>query len=70
LSYSCVHHLVEAGRIRSWPIVEPTMTRSLVAATSTQRPQTKAARALLRMVREQAQTLVNEGRWSPSRNST
>ena len=33
LSYSSVHHLIEAGRIRYWPIVDPTMTRSLVVAT-------------------------------------
>jgi LysR family transcriptional regulator, nitrogen assimilation regulatory protein len=65
LSYSCVHHLVAAGRIRCWQIVEPTLTRSLVVATSTQRPTTQAGRALLRIVREQTQTLVKEGRWMP-----
>lgn len=67
LSYSCVHHLVAAGRINCWPIVEPTMTRSLVVATSTQRPTTKVARALVRIVREQTRALVKEGRWMPMR---
>lgn len=67
LSYSCVHHLVAAGRIACLHIVEPTMTRTLVVATSTQRPTTKAARALARIVREQTGTLVKEGRWMPMR---
>ena len=67
LSYSCVHHLISAGRIRNWAIVEPTMTRSLVVATSSLRPVTKAAKALVAMVSEQVQTLVKEGRWVPQR---
>jgi LysR family transcriptional regulator, nitrogen assimilation regulatory protein len=67
LSYSSVHHLLEAGRIRKWSIVQPAMTRSLVVATSTQRPVTKAARALVGFVRKQVETLVAEGRWSPNR---
>jgi LysR family nitrogen assimilation transcriptional regulator len=67
LSYSSAHHLLEAGRIRKWSIVQPAMTRSLVVATSTQRPVTKAARALVGFVRKQVDTLVAEGRWSPNR---
>ena len=67
LSYSSAHHLLEAGHIRKWPIVQPTMTRSLVVATSTQRPVTKAARALVGFVRKQVDTLVAEGRWAPKR---
>lgn len=67
LSYSSAHHLLEAGRIRKWSIVQPTMTRTLVVATSTQRPVTKAARALVGFVRKQVDTLVGEGRWSPKR---
>ncbi|GAA4341376.1 LysR substrate-binding domain-containing protein [Pigmentiphaga soli] len=65
LSYSCVHHLVQAGRIRYWPIVEPTLTRTMVLATSTQRPVTKAARVLARMARTQIQLMVDQGRWHP-----
>jgi LysR family nitrogen assimilation transcriptional regulator len=65
LSYSCVPALIEAGRIRRWSIVEPTMTRTLVVATSTQRPVTKAARALVGFVRQQVDALVAEGRWNP-----
>jgi len=66
LSYSCVHHLVEAGKIRCWRMIEPNMTRSLVIATSTQRPSTKASRALTGFVREQAQGMVAQGRWNPN----
>lgn len=65
LSYSCVHHLIEAKRIRKWSIVQPALTRSLVVATSTQRPVTKAARALVGFVRRQLDSLVSEGRWTP-----
>ena len=65
LSYSSAHHLLEAGRIRKWSIIEPTMTRSLVVATSMQRPVTKAARALVGFVRRQVDALVTEGRWTP-----
>lgn len=67
LSYSCVHHLISAGRIRRWAIVEPTMTRSLVVATSSLRPVTKAAKALVAMVSEQVDGLVREGHWVPQR---
>ena len=67
LSYSSAHHLIEAGRIRKWSIVEPVMTRSLVVATSTQRPVTKAARALVGFVRKQVDALVAQGRWAPRR---
>ncbi|MFO1321212.1 MAG: LysR substrate-binding domain-containing protein [Burkholderiales bacterium] len=65
LSYSCVDSLIRAGRIRYWPIVQPTMTRTLVVATSTQRPVTMAARALREMVVGQVRRLIEERRWTP-----
>jgi LysR family nitrogen assimilation transcriptional regulator len=65
LSYSCVHDLVHAGRIRCWRLVEPTMTRTLVVASSSQRPSTKASRALAGIVRSEAQAMVSQGLWSP-----
>lgn len=67
LSFSSVHDLVAAGRIRAWRLVEPSMTRQLILATSTQRPMTQAPRVLTRIVREQVQRLVREGRWPPNR---
>lgn len=65
LSYSPVHDAIDGGRIRFWQVVDPKMTRSLVVATSTQRPVTKAARALVGFVRRQVDSLVAEGRWAP-----
>ena len=43
------------------------MKRSLVVATSTQRPVTKAACALVGFVRKQVDMMVAEGRWTPNR---
>jgi LysR family transcriptional regulator, nitrogen assimilation regulatory protein len=67
LSYSSVHHLIRAGRIRSWAIVDPTMTRTLVVATSSLRPVTKAAKALVALVSAEVQMLVKQGLWVPRR---
>jgi LysR family nitrogen assimilation transcriptional regulator len=67
LSYSSVHHLVEAGRITTWSIVNPQLTRKLILATSSQRPATVATRALTDMVRTQVRELVRQGRWHPQR---
>ena len=66
LSYSCVHPLIEAGRIRKWSIVAPVMTRTLVVATSTQRPVTKAARALVGFVKRHVAGMVTLGTWNPT----
>lgn len=65
LSYSIVHDLVQARRIRYWRLVEPTMTRTLVLASSTQRASTKASRALAQIVREEAHALVHRSSWVP-----
>lgn len=65
LSYSTVHHLVKAGRIRCFSIVRPQLTRQLLLATSSQRPMTMATRALTKIVTTQMRELVREGRWNP-----
>lgn len=65
LSYSSVRELVLAKRLRIWRIVNPTITRTLVITTTTQRPSTKPARALMRMFREKVESYVREGRWLP-----
>jgi LysR family nitrogen assimilation transcriptional regulator len=64
LSYSCVRDLITANRVRIWPIVKPTITRSLVIASATQRPSTKPVRALTSIFRRKIQSLINEGRWA------
>ena len=65
LSYSSVRELVLAKRLRIWRIVDPTITRTLVITTTTQRPSTKPARALMRMFKEKVESYVREGRWLP-----
>ncbi len=69
LSYSTVHHLVEAKRIKAWPMVRPQITRELVLATSTQRPLTRATTALAEEVHKQIRELVRTGQWHPRRPS-
>lgn len=70
LSYSTVHHLVQAGRIRAWPIVDPGLTRRLILATSSQRPTTTATRALVTLVRAQIHDLIESGVWLPHGHTT
>jgi LysR family nitrogen assimilation transcriptional regulator len=67
LSYATVHSLVHAGRLKSWSITDPTLTRELILATSTQRPTTPATRALAGMVRSQVRELIALGVWLPHR---
>lgn len=56
LSETAAQHLLGAGRIRSWLIIDPVIPRQLVLATSTQRPMSVATRIITRMIREQAKT--------------
>lgn len=65
LSYSCVAHLIAERRMKIWRIVEPSIERSLVIATSSQRPSTKAVRGLGLIVRRQIGQVVAQGRWTP-----
>lgn len=65
LSYSSVRELVLAKRLRIWRIVDPTITRTLVITTTTQRPSTKPARALMRMFKEKVESHVRDGLWVP-----
>jgi len=59
LSASSVIDLVQAKRVRIWRLAEPTITRSLVIATSSQRPSTKPARALTKMFRQRMESLMH-----------
>jgi LysR family nitrogen assimilation transcriptional regulator len=52
-----VRPLVKAGRIRSWPIENPKMTRQLMLATSTQRPTSVATRIVAKLIRAQVSEL-------------
>jgi LysR family nitrogen assimilation transcriptional regulator len=70
LSYGPARHLVEAGRMRSWSIVDPVLTRQLILVTSSQRPTTAATRALAQMVRQQVRDLVERGLWAKASGLT
>jgi LysR family nitrogen assimilation transcriptional regulator len=65
LSYSSVRELVTAKRLRIWRIVDPTITRTLVITTTSQRPTTKPVRDLTRIFQELIASHVRDGRWSP-----
>ena len=69
LSYGSVSELVTAKRLRIWRIVDPTITRSLVITTTSQRPTTKPVRALTRIFQELIASHVRDGRWSPPLDS-
>jgi len=62
LSASSVLDLLRAKRVRIWRLVEPTITRSLVIATATQRPSTKPVRTITMIFRQQMGMLLHEGR--------
>lgn len=65
LSHAGVQALLQEGRLRAWPIVEPRISGQLFVATSTQRPVTAITRALSRIVRLEVQALVASGAWKP-----
>lgn len=52
---------VQAGVVSAAPLVEPSIRRTVVAATSTQKPLTRAAREVLRLVRTLAEEHVRAG---------
>lgn len=63
LSRSTVHDRIEAGIIRAWRIMNPAIPRTLLLATTTQRPHTPASRELARIVREEVGRQVQAGIW-------
>lgn len=65
LSYSSVHQLVTAGRIKYWRIENPSLRRELLLATSSQRPTTTAIRALTDCIRKEVRDLRRQGLWEP-----
>jgi LysR family nitrogen assimilation transcriptional regulator len=57
LCAAAVRPLLDAGRIRAWPIASPRITRQLMLATSTQRPLNVATRTILKLIRHQVALL-------------
>jgi LysR family nitrogen assimilation transcriptional regulator len=66
LSETAAQHLLGAGRIRSWLIVDPVITRQVALATSTQRPMSVATRIVTRMIREQAKASFPRAAQAPT----
>jgi LysR family transcriptional regulator, nitrogen assimilation regulatory protein len=56
-----VKHLLNAGRIRSWSLTNPTLMRELLLATSTQRPMSVATRLVARLIRDEVQAILRGG---------
>jgi LysR family nitrogen assimilation transcriptional regulator len=64
LPYASVHTLVEAGRLRVWPF-DPAITRTLLLATSNQRPMSATIRTLIRTVRTEVRDVIATFPWKP-----
>jgi len=67
LSFASVYREVEAGRLTARRIVEPNLSRSLVLATSTQRPLSQAARVVVDQIKIEVDDLVTTGKWLGTR---
>ena len=63
LSFASVYREVEAGRLTARRIVKPNVSRSLVLATSTQRPLSQAARVVVDQIKSEVDDLVATGKW-------
>ncbi|NIR31439.1 MAG: LysR family transcriptional regulator [Gammaproteobacteria bacterium] len=63
LPFASVHREVSAGRMNARQIVNPRMSRTLVCATSTQRPLSLAARVVIGELKSVVHSLVEEGTW-------
>ena len=64
LPYASVHGLVEAGRIHVWSF-EPRITRTLLLATSSQRPMNSMIRTVIRTVRTEVRDIITTQPWRP-----
>lgn len=64
LPYASVHPLVKAERVRVWSF-EPAITRTLLLATSNQRPMSSTIRALIRIVRQEVRDVISTYPWKP-----
>ena len=60
LPLSSVREAIDAGQLQYWPLVRPALTRSLVLATSSQKPADLALRLLMDCVRAQARSQRKE----------
>lgn len=63
LPFVSVHREVEAGTLAASRIVDPALTRTLVLATSSQRPLTVATRAVVKELKGVVREIVDDGAW-------
>jgi len=63
LSFASVYREVEEGRLTARRIVKPNVSRSLVLATSTQRPLSQAARVVVKQIKSEVDNLIATGKW-------
>jgi len=63
LSFASVYREVDAGRLTARRIIKPNVSRSLVLATSTQRPPSQAARVVVDQIKTEVDDLVATGKW-------
>ena len=61
--YGAVADEVDEGRLRAMRIVDPSITRTMVLVTSTQRGFDLPAQVLLPTLRETVSELIRTGRW-------
>lgn len=65
LAWRAVAREVQAGALQAARIVNPVIDRTLVLATTRERPLTLAARETAKLLRQAAQELVRAGAWHP-----
>jgi LysR family nitrogen assimilation transcriptional regulator len=66
LPYAAVYREVELGLMSAQRITSPPLRRTVVLATTGQRPLSSAARALVELIQVQVDELVSSGKWSGS----
>lgn len=64
LPYASVHAMVEAGRLAVWRFAPP-IARTLILATSSQRPMSSTFRPLFRTVRAELRDIISTHVWKP-----
>jgi DNA-binding transcriptional LysR family regulator len=69
LPIHCVHHELQAGRVRAARIVNPGIARTIALGTTSQRPSTAAGRAVAKLVRDIVGELIGTGPWQPPRGA-
>lgn len=66
LPYAAVYREVELGLMSARRVTSPPLRRTVVLATTGQRPLSAAARALVELIQVQVDDLVSSGKWSGS----